>query len=370
MTPCRAGAASQIFLAQPLTGIITESGMVCGAVEQVPACRFRPADHSETDCPDVSRIVILTPAPPGSRKGNRITASRWARLLGTLGHQVQVRETAAGGGCDVLIALHARKSAAQVRQVRQACPACPVVIVLTGTDLYGDIHSSPQARQSLELADRLVVLQPDGLRELPVKMHRKTRVIFQSAVPLRNVPPPLRSVFEISVCGHLRPVKDPFRAAIAARNLPVTSGIRITHTGAALTASMQRRAIAETLRNRRYRWPGEVTHHRARVLIARSRVLVVSSRLEGGANVISEALASGVPVLSTRISGSTGLLGEDYAGFFEFRNTRELAGLMLRCEQERGFLDKLRSQCQQRAQQLTPENERAALKSLVDELTA
>ena len=316
----------------------------------------------------MSRIVILTPAPPGSRKGNRLTASRWARLLRTLGHQVQVRQAATGGRCDVLIALHARKSAAQVKRARQASPGCPVVIVLTGTDLYGDIHSSPLARRSIELADRLVLLQPDGLTELPVALHGKTRVIFQSAVPLRNPPQPLQSVFEICVCGHLRSVKDPFRAATAARDLPATSRIRITHAGAALTASMKRRAVAETLRNRRYRWPGEVTHYRARTLIARSQLLVVSSRLEGGANVISEAVTSGVAVLSTRISGSTGLLGDDYGGFFEFGNTRELAGLMLRCEQDAEFLEKLRFQCRQRAQLFTPENERAALKALVDEL--
>ncbi|MFP6764962.1 MAG: selenoneine biosynthesis selenosugar synthase SenB [Planctomycetaceae bacterium] len=317
----------------------------------------------------MSHIVIVTPAPPGSRKGNRITASRWAGLLRSIGHQVQVRQKVTRSRCDVLIALHARKSADQVQVVRQVSPGCPVVIVLTGTDLYGDIHSSRAARQALDTADRLVVLQPDGVNELPASLHSKTRVIFQSAVPLRNPPPPLKSVFEICVCGHLRPVKDPFRAAIAARRLPVTSRIRITHAGAALTAAMERRAIAETVRNSRYRWPGEVTHHRARSLIARSRLLVVSSRLEGGANVISEAITSGVPVLSTRISGSTGLLGQDYAGFFEFGNARELAGLMLRCEREVTFLEELTEQCQQRALQLTPENERTALRLLVAELT-
>ena len=43
----------------------------------------------------------------------------------------------------------------------------PLVVALTGTDLYGDIHTSPEAQTSLDLATRLVVLQPMGIRELP-----------------------------------------------------------------------------------------------------------------------------------------------------------------------------------------------------------
>src|SRR5438132_11324152 len=31
--------------------------------------------------PKAMRISLITPAPPGSRKGNRVTAMRWARLL-------------------------------------------------------------------------------------------------------------------------------------------------------------------------------------------------------------------------------------------------------------------------------------------------
>ena len=188
---------------------------------------------------NVSRIVIVTPAPPGSRKGNRITASRWARMLRSLGHQVVIQEEFRGERCDLLIALHARKSADDVAQFRRSNSDRPIVVVLTGTDLYGDIRTSRAAHQSLELADRLVLLQPEGLQELPPQLRQKARVIFQSAIPLPARPRPLKSVFEISVCGHLRPVKDPFRAALAARKLPAESRIRITQIGAALTDSMK-----------------------------------------------------------------------------------------------------------------------------------
>jgi putative glycosyltransferase (TIGR04348 family) len=289
-------------------------------------------------------------------------------MLRSLGHRVSVRERISGERCDLLIALHARKSAGDVAQFRRANSDRPIVVVLTGTDLYGDIHTSRAAQQSLELADRLVLLQPEGELELPTRLRQKTRVIFQSAVPLPSRPRPFRSIFEISVCGHLRPVKDPFRAALAARKLPTESRIRITQIGAALTDSMKQRALAELIRNPRYRWPGEVSYSRARRLVARSRLLVLSSKLEGGANVISEALADDVPVLSTRISGSIGLLGNDYEGYFDVGDTRGLASLMLRCEQDEEFLDSLRRQCRQSAEQLTPAREQAELQSMLAEL--
>ena len=315
----------------------------------------------------VSRIVIVTPAPPGSRKGNRVTASRWARMLRSLGHRVSVRESFQNERCDLLIALHARKSSSDVARFRRANSDQPIVVVLTGTDLYGDIRTSRAAQQSLELADRLVLLQPEGRQELHPRLRKKTRVVFQSAVPLPSPPRPLKNVFEISVCGHLRPVKDPLRAALAARRLPTESRIRITQIGAALTDSLEQRAITESLRNPRYRWTGEIAYSRARRLVARSRLLVLSSKLEGGANVISEALADDVPVLSTRISGSIGLLGKDYGGYFEVGDTRGLADLMFRCEHDEAFLAALRRECQHRAKQLSPELEQAALKSLVAE---
>jgi len=40
---------------------------------------------------------MVTPAPPGSRHGNRTTACRWARILRRLGHPVTVRQEWDGG---------------------------------------------------------------------------------------------------------------------------------------------------------------------------------------------------------------------------------------------------------------------------------
>ena len=78
-------------------------------------------------------------------------------------------------------------------------------------------------------------------------------------------------------------------------------------------------------------------------LLARSRLLSLTSESEGGANVVSEALACSVPVISSRISGSIGLLGEDYPGYFTVGDTRQLATLLQQSETDAGFYNRLKS---------------------------
>ena len=119
------------------------------------------------------RVCIVTPAPSGSRKGNRITAERWARLLHDLGHRVEVVVDYRGQRCDLLVALHALKSHSSIRRFRDERPGDPLVLVLTGTDLYSDIRTQLQAVESLELATRLVLLQPLGTAELPAHLRGK-----------------------------------------------------------------------------------------------------------------------------------------------------------------------------------------------------
>jgi putative glycosyltransferase (TIGR04348 family) len=315
-------------------------------------------------------IRIVTPAPRGSRAGNRATAVRWARLLRELGHRVVIAERYDGEPSDVLIALHARKSAAATLRSKREHPDRPVVLALTGTDLYHDLRSSRAAKRSLELADRIVVLQPHGLRELAPAVRRKTRVIVQSAqAPRRRAASDARH-FDVCMLGHLRPVKDPFRAALAARRLSADSRIRVLHCGKALSPSMERRARSEMRRNPRYVWRGEVSPAAARGVLARSRLVVITSKLEGGSNVLSEALACGVPVLSSRIGGSTGLLGERYPGLFNVGDTRALSRLMSRCERDASFRAELERQCAKLQPLVRPERERAAWKRLLAELTA
>ncbi len=314
------------------------------------------------------RIQIICPAPAGSRSGNRITALRWAGILRGLGHRVRITQRYNGERSDLLIALHARRSADSVLGFRKRHPDKRIVVALTGTDIYRDAPRSRGARRAMELADRLVALQPRALTKIPRQLRRKGRVIYQSAKKSGGHIRRTRGYFDVAAVGHLRKVKDPFRAALASRWLPRASRIRVLQAGTALEPKMSERARAEDRRNPRYRWLGELSPGSARRLLARSRLLALSSLMEGGANVISEAVVDGVPVLASRIPGTVGLLGAGYPGYFPVRHTAALARLLRRAETDAKFYARLKKHCARRARQFDPARERAAWKKLLGEL--
>jgi putative glycosyltransferase (TIGR04348 family) len=308
----------------------------------------------------MARIAIVTPAGAGTRNGNRHTALRWAAFLRRAGHRVSVELAWAGAPCDLLLALHARRSHASVADYRAAHPRGPLAVALTGTDLYRDLPGSAEARRSLELADRLIVLQDEAPRRLAPRLRRKTRVVVQSASPGARRNPPAR-VFRVAVIGHLREEKDPFRAAAALARLPQESKIEVVHLGAALSPAMAREARRRMRRDPRYRWLGGVPHARALAWLARSHLLVVSSRMEGGANVIAEAARIGTPVLASRVEGNVGMLGRGYPGYFALGDERALAQLMTRAQGESEFYRRLRGALAARRALFAPAAERAAL---------
>ena len=165
--------------------------------------------------------------------------------------------------------------------------------------------------------------------------------------------------------AHLRPEKDPLRAALAVRLLPPLSKIRILHAGRALTADLANLAKAEENRNPRYEWLGEVSGRRARSIIARSRLLVLTSRMEGGANVVSEALAARTPVIASRIACTEALLGENYPGFFPVGSTKALARLLGKFEADAAFQRELSLACARQAWKVAPPEERRAWRRVV-----
>jgi putative glycosyltransferase (TIGR04348 family) len=314
------------------------------------------------------KIGLITPAPPGSRYGNRVTALRWARILRSLGHRVTIAQSYEGQPFDMLVALHARRSHSSMIRFNSERPASPIILALTGTDLYKDIRSDPDAKESLEIATRMILLQPKGIEELPAHLRDRARVIYQSVPKFSRKLKPSDSTFDVCVIGHLREVKDPFRAAEAARLLPAASRIRIIHVGGAMSEEMAERARREMEINPRYLWVDERPRWRVRQILSRSRALVLSSRMEGGANVISEAIVAGVPVLSSRIAGSKGLLGENYPGYFEAGDTRGLARLLEQAESDSGFLAGLRARCKRLAPLFDPLLEKRAWAALLKEV--
>jgi glycosyltransferase involved in cell wall biosynthesis len=131
---------------------------------------------------------------------------------------------------------------------------------------------------------------------------------------------------------------------------------------------MKRDALLEQRANPRYRWLGELPRWKARALIARSRLLAVTSEMEGGANVVSEALAADTPVIASRIPAMEAILGRSYPGLFPLGSTEELARLLSRAERDPAFLAELRRRCRARRGVVSPARERAALRRLLAEL--
>ncbi len=320
----------------------------------------------------MASIAIVTPAPRGSRHGNRVTALRWAALLRRLGHRLRVQTRWDGGDCAALVALHARRSHESARRYRAEFQGRPLIVALTGTDLYADLPDDAQARDSLALATRLVCLQADAPRWLPALARAKARVIYQSALPIATrpapAPAPVAGAFEVCVLAHLRAVKDPLLAAQAAALLPASSHVRVLHAGGADDDHWRREAEGWAVRTTRYCWLGELRHREAVHLLARSRLLAVSSRLEGAGNAVSEALANGVPVLATRVSGMVGMLGGDYPGLFPVGDARALAALLRRAETDAVFYQRLAQACRARAPLVEPAREGAAWRALLSEV--
>jgi len=335
-------------------------------------------------------VVIVSPALADANNGNWQTARRWQNLLGK---PYSARIVSAWPDADanverdeVMLALHARRSAASVRAWASARGPHGLAVVLTGTDLYRDIATDAQAQQSLVLAQRLVVLQAQGLQALPEGLRAKAQVMFQSTSARQTLPKSTRHLRVVMV-GHLREEKDPLTLMAAARllqSMPCTvdihdlHSIHIDHIGAPLDAALGHAAQTTARECPNYRWLGEQTHEATRRRIQRAHVLIHASRMEGGAHVVMEAVRCGTPVLASNIPGNVGMLGADYAGYFEVGDAAGLAGLLCQCHAEltatqtlrsNALLTLLQAQCAARAPLFSPVTEQAALRRLVAQLS-
>ncbi|WP_233859223.1 selenoneine biosynthesis selenosugar synthase SenB [Paraburkholderia sp. HD33-4] len=330
--------------------------------------------------PPMSRIFIVSPALRSANNGNWQTAHRWSRFLHedyrvSLGAQWtpadQPQELPA-----CLIALHARRSAPSIVRFADACPGRPLVVVLTGTDLYRDIRTDETARHSLDLASHLVVLQEEGLAEMTAAYRAKCRVIYQSA-PARTSDVSStrrRRTFDVVLVGHMRAEKDPCTPMRSLDHLPDDSRVRLIHIGRALDDEYRIAAHALQARVwrtvRRYVWFDGLPHGATLRRIANAQALIISSVMEGGANVIIEAVNAGVPVLASHIPGNIGMLGRDYDGYFPLGDDKALARLLDRASRDRAFLTTLQQQCARRAPLFAPALEEAQVIRLVTEALA
>ena len=100
----------------------------------------------------------------------------------------------------------------------------------------------------------------------------------------------------------------------------------------------------------------------------KSSLLVLPSIMEGGANIISEALAVNLPVIASRIDGTVGLLGENSPGYYKTGDAMDLSRLLVKAEQEAVFYNKLCRFCEQRRPLFHPAKELLNWKLLLDEV--
>ncbi len=271
------------------------------------------------------------------------------------------------GDEDLMIALHARRSAASIAAWRQARGAARLALVLTGTDLYRDIETDALAQRSLQLADALVVLNSHGAERLPAGLGARTHVVLQSCTARRTLPKPARHLRALMV-GHLRDEKDPRTYWRAAERLRARPDLFFDHIGGALDPALGEQAARLAEQHPRYRWLGPLPHVQVRRRIQAAHVLVHASRMEGGAHVIIEALRSGTPVIASRIEGNLGLLGDDWPATFDVGDDAALATLIERAREEPAMLVELQRRAAERAPLFSPEAERAALMRVVSGL--
>ncbi|MFL1485300.1 selenoneine biosynthesis selenosugar synthase SenB [Marinobacter sp. LN3S78] len=315
------------------------------------------------------KLLLLTPAPEGSLSGNRATAERWAGLLEQAGHRVVVGtdyDPWEADSADLLIALHAWRSRETVARWRREQPGKPVVVALTGTDLYRYQFTKPeQTLPTMEQADRLIVLHRLAARDVPHRLQGRVSVVLQSTEQPDAPVSPSPDHFDVCVIGHLRDEKDPLRAALAARQLPPASAIRVLQAGRAHSEEWAQAARREMADNPRYHWLGELDRSATRRLMASSRIMVISSIMEGGANVVSEACRAGLPVLASDIPGNRGLLGEQYPGLYHVRDEAALAQRLARAENDADWLAGLAAIVSDLAEDFTPRREQAALEEAI-----
>jgi putative glycosyltransferase (TIGR04348 family) len=321
--------------------------------------------------PVVPSLLLVTPFLAAANNGNWRTAARWARLLAP-DYRVIVQGAGApvtGGRCDAavaMLALHAGRSAAAVAAWRNARPERALLVALTGTDLYRDLPAGNAATAaSMAGADRLVVLQEDAPMHVPAPLRPTADVVFQSARSLRPWPHKAADRLHCVLVAHLRDEKDPSTAFAAWRLLPPTAPISLTVVGAALDPALGAAVNELAAVDRRVRWLGPRPHAWTRQAIRRAHLVLVPSRMEGGANVIAEAVTAATPVVASRVSGNVGMLGGGYAGYFPAGDAAALATVLQRAHGDAAFRARLAAQCARRAPLFDPATERAALLAAV-----
>jgi glycosyltransferase involved in cell wall biosynthesis len=227
--------------------------------------------------------------------------------------------------------------------------------------------SHPEVLKSMEISDAIVILQSAALTMIPKHLQTKTHVIYQSTKSVKRKTL-LKKSFLISVIGHLRPEKNPFCTAESLKYLRLESKIQVLHLGKAMNPEMKSLAKAYSKELKSYQWLDELSHSETLQQLSRSHLMVISSLMEGGAHVVTEAIAIGVPVIASDIPGNRGLLGDDYPGYYPVGDANALALALQKAEFDSSFYESLEAHIKKRQRYVQPEFELNSIKALLNRL--
>jgi glycosyltransferase involved in cell wall biosynthesis len=303
-------------------------------------------------------VRILTPFGAQSGMGNWRTASRYCELLSGVGMQVKIFEPAGIGRASmpsalpkVAIVLNAFRCAEQVQAFVKA--KIPVLLVITGTDLYGALsprkkngHAYQQAEQAMLNASAIMTLQAQAQREISQRwpqLAAKVYCVLQTS-PIRKPSAPMLTAHSKTVrflvAGHIREEKDP-RTAFHAFHKAFPEGwaqradgrrtpVRLIQVG-----GEQDKSLASELRRLASRYPGirmegTLSHAQTMRQMTQVHALLQPSVSEGGALVVAEAVACQLPIIASDIPAHLGQLGSDYPGLFPVGDVNQLAQTLAR----------------------------------------
>ena len=223
----------------------------------------------------------------------------------------------------------------------------------------------------MEVGNVLVLLQSHGIDQVPPLYRNKSTIIYQSIEKLSvdSKRSKSDSEFRVVLISNIRSVKDPLIASHACRLISPASKLKITHVGYCLDEELGLELTQENKSNIRYEWVGGLSKLEAMTILSESHVLLITSQHEGAGRVVGEAIQLGVPIISTNNLGVTGILGDDYEGYYPVGDAKALSDILTKAEEDKEFLAQLNVHCQNRSSLFDIEEEKKNWEKLINDFS-
>ena len=315
------------------------------------------------------KFLILFPDNKKAVTGNLCSALQYQIILQDLGHRVELANRYIEQDAEVLIAINADKNNSDIRKFNSDNPQSKIILILSGTDIYPE--PSAKAIDSMEVGNVLVVLQSHGIDQVPPLYRNKSTIIYQSIEKLSvdSERSKSDSEFRVVLISNIRSVKDPLIASRACRLISPASKLKITHVGYCLDEELGSKLTQENKSNIRYEWVGGLSKLEAMTILSESHVLLITSQHEGAGRVVGEAIQLGVPIISTNNLGVTGILGDDYEGYYPVGDAKALSDILTKAEEDKEFLAQLNVHCQNRSSLFDIEEEKKNWEKLINDFS-